>query len=187
LAEFAGAHPEVEMALLTSDAPANLTNREADVAVRVVYDREKLPRNLHGRRGPELFGGVYASCDLIAAWRAGTVERVRWIVKDNIGVGDWAHLGDILAAEVPFHVTGADAQMVALHAGVGMTTLPCFVGDADPLLARVPGTDLRHHGTLWLLTQGETRNTKRVRLFTDFVAERLADFALLLAGQAGSD
>jgi DNA-binding transcriptional LysR family regulator len=187
LAEFAGAHPEVEMALLTSDAPANLTNREADVAVRVVYDREKLPPNLHGRRGPELFGGVYASCDLIAAWRAGTVERVRWIVKDNIGVGDWAHLGDILAAEVPFHVTGADAQMVALHAGVGMTTLPCFVGDADPLLARVPGTDLRHHGTLWLLTQGETRNTKRVRLFTDFVAERLADFALLLAGQAGSD
>ena len=63
-----------------------------------------------------------------------------------------------------------------------MTTLPCFVGDADPLLARVPGTDLHMYGTLWLLTQGETRKTKRVRLFTEFVSRRLAAYAPLLAG-----
>ena len=92
--------------------------------------------------------------------------------------------GSVAAADVPFRVTGADAQMSALHAGVGMTTLPCFVGDAGPLLERVPGTELRHHGTLWLLTQGETRKTKRVRLFTEFVAKRLASCTSLLAGQA---
>jgi hypothetical protein len=63
-----------------------------------------------------------------------------------------------------------------------MTTLPCFVGDADPLLVRVPGSDLHMHGTLWLLTQGETRKTKRVRLFTEFVYHRLAAYAPLLAG-----
>ena len=63
-----------------------------------------------------------------------------------------------------------------------MTTLPCFIGDADPLLVRVPGTDLHIHGTLWLLTQGETRKTKRVRLFTEFVSRRLAAYAPLLAG-----
>ena len=187
-AEFAASHPEVEIALLTSDEPVNLTNREADVALRVVYDRDKLPPNLHGLKGPELFGGVYASRDLLAAWRTGKVERVRWIVKDNIGTGDWAHTGEVSAADVPFRVTGADAQMSALHAGVGMTTLPCFVGDAGPLLERVPGTELRHHGTLWLLTQGETRKTKRVRLFTEFVARafqactdsRVSDSTLLI-------
>ncbi|MCY1382202.1 hypothetical protein D9M69_701980 [compost metagenome] len=63
-----------------------------------------------------------------------------------------------------------------------MTTLPCFVGDADPLLARVPGSDLHEHGTLWLLTQGETRKTKRVRLFTEFLSHRLAAYGPLLAG-----
>jgi len=57
-----------------------------------------------------------------------------------------------------------------------MTTLPCFVGDSDPLLVRVPGTDLHKHGTLWLLTQGEARKTKRVRLFTEFVSRRLAAY-----------
>ena len=63
-----------------------------------------------------------------------------------------------------------------------MTALPCFVGDADPLLVRVPGTNLHMYGTVWLLTQGETRKTKRVRLFTEFVSHRLATYAPLLAG-----
>jgi len=63
-----------------------------------------------------------------------------------------------------------------------MTKLPCFVGDADHLLMRVPGIDLKGHATLWLLTQGETRKTERVRLFTEFLSRRLAAYAPLLAG-----
>jgi DNA-binding transcriptional LysR family regulator len=76
----------------------------------------------------------------------------------------------------------AEAQIVAVRQGLGITTLPCFVGDADPLLVRVPGTDLHMYGTLWLLTQGESRKTKRVRLFTEFLSRRLAAYAPLLAG-----
>ena len=186
LAEFAQAHPEVEVSVLSLDEPVNLTNREADVAIRVVYDRNTLPSNLHGLQGPELFGGVYLSRDLLDAWRTGKADQVRWIVKDNIGLPDWAHQGKVPAAEVPFRTTNADAQIVAVRQGLGMTTLPCFVGDADPLLARAPGTGLQMHGTLWLLTQGETRKTKRVRLFTQFVSKRLATYAPLLAGQTYS-
>ncbi len=183
LAAFAQAHPAVEMSVLSLDELVNLTMREAEVAIRVVYDRMTLPPNLHGLEGPELFGGVYLSRGLLADWTAGKIDRVRWIVKDNVGLPDWAHQGDVASAEVPFRTTNADAQIVAVRHGLGMTTLPCFVGDADPLLARVPGTGLRMHGTLWLLTQGETRKTKRVRLFTEFVSERLATYRPLLAGQ----
>jgi hypothetical protein len=39
---------------------------------------------------------------------------------------------------------------------------------------------------LWLLTQGEARKTKRVRLFNDFVSQRLAMYAPLLAGRSVS-
>ena len=85
------------------------------VAIRVVYDRKTLPPNLHGLKGPELFGGVHMSRELLAAWRTGKVERVRWIVKDNIGLPDWAHGGDVPAAEVPFRMTNADAQIVAVR------------------------------------------------------------------------
>jgi DNA-binding transcriptional LysR family regulator len=47
LAEFSQLHPEIEMEILSTLERVNLTNREADVAVRVVHDRNTLPANLH--------------------------------------------------------------------------------------------------------------------------------------------
>jgi DNA-binding transcriptional LysR family regulator len=181
-AEFAHLHPDIEMEILSSGELANLTNREADVAIRVVYDRKTLPLNLHGLKGSELFGGVYMSRDRLAAWRADAPDPIRWIVISTHGVPEWARQGEVRTAGVPFRTTDGEAQIVAVRQGLGMTVLPCFVGDADPLLARVPGTDLHMHGTLWLLTQRETRKTKRVRLFTEFISRRLAAYAPLLAG-----
>jgi DNA-binding transcriptional LysR family regulator len=181
-AEFARLHSEIEMEITPSGELVNLTNREADVAIRVVYDRKTLPLNLHGLRGPELFGGVYMSRDLLATWRAGAPDPVRWIVVSQNGVSDWAREGEVRAAGVPFKTTDGETQIAAVRQGLGMTILPCFVGDADPLLVRAPGTGLHMHGTLWLLTQGETRKTKRVRLFTEFVSRRLGAYAPLLAG-----
>jgi DNA-binding transcriptional LysR family regulator len=183
-ADFARLHPDVEIEMLPSGELVNLTNREADVAIRVVYDRSTLPLNLHGLKGPELFGGVYMSRDLLVAWRAGAVDRIRWILISQHGIADWARESEVPAADVPFKTTDGAAQIAAVRQGLGMTVLPCFVGDADPLLARVPGTVLHKHGTLWLLTHGETRKTKRVRLFTEFVSRRLAAYAPLIAGLA---
>ena len=164
----------------------NLTNREADVAIRVVYDRNALPLNLHGLTGPELFGGVYMSRDLLAAWRAGPSDPIRWIDRNKDGIPDWARNGEVPIAEIPFRTTDSEAQIAAVRQGLGVTMLPCFVGDADPLLARAPNTALRMLGTLWLLMRGETRKTTRVRLFTEFVSRRLTAYGPLLAELSAS-
>ena len=187
LAEFARLHPDIEMELVSSGVLANLTNREADVALRVVYDRKTLPLNLHGLKGPDLFGGVYISRDRLAQWHAGTDDPVRWIVISMHGMPGWAGGGEIRATGVPFRTTDGEAQLAAVRQGLGITNLPCFVGDTDPNLARVPGTELHMHGTLWLLTQGATRKTKRVRLFTEFMSRRLTAYTPLLAGLSGSN
>ncbi|HTI81940.1 MAG TPA: LysR family transcriptional regulator [Acetobacteraceae bacterium] len=181
-ADFARLYPDIEMEILASGELANLTNREADVAIRVVYDREALPLNLHALKGPELFGGVYISRDRLAAWRAGEPDPVRWVVISSHGIPDWARESEVRTTGVPIRTTDGEAQIVAVRQGIGITALPCFVGDADPLLIRVPGTASHRYGTVWLLTQGETRKTKRVRLFTEFVSRRLAAYAPLLAG-----
>jgi len=111
-------------------------------------------------------------------------ESLRFVRLDDIPFWfpDWAR--EVRTTGVPFRITDGEAQIVAVRQGLGMTTLPCFVGDADPLLVRVPGTDLHMYGTLWLLTQGETRKTKRVRLFMEFVSLRLSAYAPLLAGMS---
>ena len=187
LTAFARLHPEVEMELLSLDESVNLTNREADVAVRVVYDRDALPPHIHGRSGPDLHGAVYLSRDRLDDWRAGRADRLRWVLKDNIGLPEWAHGGEIAVAEPPFRTTHADAQIAAVREGLGLATLPCFVGDRDPALARAPGAPTRVHGTVWLLTHGETRRTRRVRLLTEFLAERLASHAPALAGRTATE
>jgi DNA-binding transcriptional LysR family regulator len=102
------------------------------------------------------------------------------------GVPEWASEGEVRTTGVPFKTTDGETQIAAVRQGLGMTILPCFVGDADPLLVRAPGAGIHMHGTLWLLTQGETRKTKRVRLLTEFVSHRLATYAPLLAGLSTS-
>ncbi len=181
-AAFAQAHPDIEVEILSRDEPLNLTNREAEVAIRVVHERGALPLNLHGLKGPELFGGVYLSGELLAAWPGRAPQPVRWIVKEYDGIPAWARQGEVPIAEVPFRVTDAGAHIAAVRQGLGITALPCFVGDADPLLVRAPGAPVHLYGTLWLLTQGETRGTKRVQLFTEFISRRLAAHTELLAG-----
>lgn len=83
---------------------------------------------------------------------------------------------------MPLRTGRHEAQLAAVRQGMGLTTLPCFIGDADPLLVRVPSTGLHTYGTLWILTQGEARKTKRVRLFTEFVSRRLSTHRPLLNG-----
>jgi DNA-binding transcriptional LysR family regulator len=180
-ADFVRLHPDIEMEILSSGELANLTNREADVAIRVVYDREALPLNLHGVKGPELSGGFYMSSDRLAEWRAGGPDP-RWISVSGQGVPDWTREGELRTTGAPFRTRDFEAQIAAVRQGIGITALPCFVGDTDPLLERVPGTDLHLYGPIWLLTQGETRKTKRVRLFTEFLSQRLPAYAPLLAG-----
>src|SRR3546814_4283958 len=112
------------MEILSSGELANLTKREADVAIRVVYDRKTLPLNLHGLKGPELFGGVYISRDRLAAWRAGAPDPIRWVVISVHGISDWAGEGEVRTTGVPFRVTDGETQIVAVRQGLGMTTLP---------------------------------------------------------------
>jgi molybdate transport repressor ModE-like protein len=182
-AEFAGLHPDIEMDIVSSGELANLTNREADVAIRVVYDRKTLPPNLHGLKGSEVFGGIYIATNRLAAWQKGG-PKPRWIAISGHGVPDWAREAEVSSPGAPFRTTDFEAQVAAVREGIGTTTLPCFVGDADPLLVRVPDTKLYLYGTVWVLTQGEARKSKRVRLFTEFISSRLAVYAPFLKGQS---
>ena len=138
--------------------------------------------NLHGLKGPELFSATYMSRDRLAAWRAGASDPIRWIVIDDHGLPAGPARVRFPSRGVPFRTPDAETQIVAVRQGIGITKLPCFVGDADPMLVRAPGNNPRMNATLWLLTQGETRKTKRVRLFLEFISRRLAAHATASRG-----
>lgn len=66
LAAFRTNYPRVSLSLLSSTLPADLSRREADVAVRISADP---PEELVGRRLSEVFYGIYGSPDLVARTR----------------------------------------------------------------------------------------------------------------------
>lgn len=183
LAEFSERHPEIQLEILTSHETLNLTNRQADVALRLVYDRSTLPEHLFGIRLQDVFRGVYVARGLLDRTKHRTAGSLKWILKTEDGAPpDWAQ--NVLAADwdCAVKVTDLQIQVAAAKAEMGTAILPCFIGDADPDLVRVPDVGIRYYGTLWLLTHGETRRTKRVRLFSDFIRVRLNEYTALLEG-----
>ena len=183
LAEFSRTHPEIELQILASYELVNLTKRQADVALRLVYDRNTLPQHLYGVGLQDVYRGVYIARDAMVTLQQNPSAEVKWILKEEDGVPpDWADKAALAIDAVPYVVSDMATQLAAVRAGIGVTILPCFVGDGDAALVRVPDVGISYYGKLWLLTHGETRKTKRVRLFCDFLKKRIKRYACLLDG-----
>jgi hypothetical protein len=167
-------------ALLLSRSPSHAVDWTIRLGEVECQEARSLPLNLHGLKGPELFRAVYVSRDRLAAWRAGAPDRIRWIVISSHGIPYWAR-GWRHRDSVPDHGRRGTSRCC-----MAMTTLPCFVADADPS-GEGSGPRPAHVRHVWLLTQGETRKTKRVWLFTEFISRGLAAYAPLLAGLSSGD
>ena len=180
LATFRADYPDIALEIVGTGSVANLSNREADVALRVALGDGSPPGNLYGSRLCEFRTTFYAERDLAdpggrpLAWLLGAGETVPT---------DWSPDGIGMAA-VPIRFSELRSQHQAARAGMGITALPCFVGDIDPTLARVPGAPVLHKGDVWLLTHGDTRRTRRVRLLSDRIRDTVRRVAVRIEGRA---
>ncbi len=184
LADFAKQHPAIELQLISSYDTVNLTLRQADVAVRLVFDQMTLPQHLIGSRLQDVHRGVYISAALLDIIETGGMPNVRWILKEEDGTApDWATVAGVGAELPPVIVNDLASQVAAAKAGMGATIMACFIGDRDPLLVRVPSSVTEYYGTIWLLTLDDTRKTKRIRVFSDFLKSRISARADALSGR----
>lgn len=180
LTEFRAVYPDIALEIHSSGVVANLSNREADVALRVVRGGGTPPDNLYGSRLCEFHAGFYINRDLMTLPSA----LPAWLLGPNDGVPtDWQPEGGIRMAPTPIRFAEMRSQFEAARSGMGISLLPCFLGDADPMLSRVPGSPVMHLGDVWLLTHSDTRRTKRVRLLCDYVRSATLGFADRLAGR----
>jgi DNA-binding transcriptional LysR family regulator len=80
-ATFSATHPEIELEVVASQGPVNLVKREADVALRVVYETSSPPPHLTGSRLQDVHGAVYAARTLLedsVAHHAG--RPLKWLL-----------------------------------------------------------------------------------------------------------
>lgn len=188
LAAFTQLHREIELQIVSSYDTVNLTTRQADLAIRLVFDQMTLPQHLFGTQLHDVHRSVYLSRTLQVRLRNGDQSAAAWILKEEDGeVPSWAAKVVLPIRSPAIKVSDLNTQLAAVRADMGLTILPCFVGDRDPLLVRAQGSGPELYGRLWILTHGETRKTKRVRVFSDFIKGRLAAHAEILNGGMTSD
>jgi len=170
LAEFCAAHPEIELQLFASNEALNLSQREADVAIRV---SDAPLETLVGSRVADQRAAVYVSRAYGERLSAAPRQRLNWI-RFSHWPGVPAELGDAWPERrVALVVDDMTAAIGAVRAGIGATRMPCFLGETDPALMRLPGVGSFAYPGIWVLTHRDLQRVKRIETFMEFAAARL--------------
>lgn len=180
LADFCAAHPQIDVIIVATNDVVSLTRREADVAFRI---DAAPPDTLVGTRATEQRAGVYASCSYLERHKASPGQPMNWV-----RFAQWPGPPEAVKTALPNRrtVLTVDDMIAAIgvvRAGMGATRMACFLGDTDPLLARVPGAPLFDYAPIWVLTHPDLRDTPRVATFMSFAAARIRKMRPLFEGQ----
>jgi DNA-binding transcriptional LysR family regulator len=176
LPELSRRYPELAVEFLGTNKILNLVQREADLAIRNVRPSH---RSLVSRRIARLGGCVYAS--RLYLERRGTPPSPRSIAGHDVvayetmnGMLGFEWLRDPgHGARIVFRANDPVALASAAAAGLGLAALPCLVGDRQPELIRVVALGIAHIDIL-LVVHEHARQTARVRVVSEFIAELMA-------------
>lgn len=166
LRDFRAMYPEVQVTALGVNIPLNLAHREADVAIRMSNNPDP---DLFGRKVADQRSGIYASHSYLRKLAADPDQTLDWLRFLH-----WEKPSQTVRSAYPnLQIAMHTDDMVAMHgavrAGIGASRLPCFMGDGDPDLGRVPGIPLEPYIPIWVLTHADMRHVPRIAAFTDFV------------------
>lgn len=170
-AEFSRQHPQVELVVRTNNLNQDLSRRQDDVAIRLT---PAPPEELLGRRLAEVMFAIYAARDFAQArFEEGTssLSEVPWVSWDEPFTENTDQvIRDVgPGAPIPLRVNSLVTLEAALEQGVGVSVLPCFVGDRNPKLVRV-GSYFEGGTYVWVLTHPQLRGATRMKVLRDAVA-----------------
>ena len=176
-------HPGIQLEITISNALANLTRREAEIAIRPTIEP---PEILVGRRVADIAHAIYGSPAYLSRHADKDLPAHDWIGLDdalaNTVVGRWMH-EKMPSARIACSVDALPTLRDAALAGLGLALLPCYVGDLAPGLRRVtPNALPAPRSALWLLTHDDLKRTARVRATLEFLAQALASERPLMEG-----
>ncbi|NEQ53070.1 MAG: LysR family transcriptional regulator [Leptolyngbya sp. SIO3F4] len=180
IANFMNTYPDVNVEVLISYDVLNLTKREADVAIRIT---ENPPEHLVGRKVCRYHCANYATPNYLDIYSPSS-GRGHWIGWDCPGrLPDWVRQSEFPNLPVRGRFNNPLAQIAAARAGLGIIRIPCFLGDADPALQRVPPGKSHPCHDIWILTHKDLVSTVRIQTFMDFMADAFRHNRDLLEGR----
>ncbi|KAB8189702.1 LysR family transcriptional regulator [Lysobacter maris] len=182
-AQFREREPGIVVEVAAGNALFDLSRRDADLAIRPVAT---VPEHLIARPVATVAIAPYASADYLARAGERPLAGMDWIAPDDslshVGSARWiaAH---VAPARIVHRADSLLALMHAARAGIGVTALPCYLGDCEPGLRRAGALLEDAAVPLWLLTHPDLRPVRRIRALSEFLFERLREQQALFSGQ----
>ena len=186
-AQFLMQHPGVKIDLIGGTDSLDLSKREAEVAVRAT---RKPPDSSLAQKVCSFRFGLYSSRKYLKTWGDEPLSEASWCFIR--GISAWlvpliwkkqehADACTVLSGNSVHPLIEAVAQ------GVGVTALPCYIGDREKRLVRI-GPPLESLSLqLWVLTHTDLRHTVRVKTLMSHLQEFLSARADLFEGKTGAE
>jgi DNA-binding transcriptional LysR family regulator len=178
LALFSARYPQIAVELVADARPYNLARREADIAIRFVRFEQN---DVVQRKIADFAYGLYASISYLERYgvpdfsgkgadhavvtmheAAAHMPEARWLLEELAP-----------KARIAFRSSSRDAQARAAEWGAGLVVLPRCVGDTMPSLRRLEPPSPVPSREVWLGYHEDMRQTPRIRVLVDFLADEL--------------
>ena len=183
-AVFLKANQDLRLEFLPEQRNLDIERREADLAIRVTNHP---PESLIGRRLGRYRLAAYASRlyldhhdpvqnPNLSLWIESGLEMIRapgFKARHFPTVPMGPRCNNILL------------QLTAVKADMGLTLLPCVLGDREPGLQRVGGIAPVDAQEIWLLFHPDMRGVARVQTLSAFLLSRFERWELALLGETG--
>jgi DNA-binding transcriptional LysR family regulator len=170
MVRFAGAYPKIDLELVVSNTLANLSQRDADIAVRAT---RKPPEYLVGTKLGTLRAAVFASKEYLSLRpKLQNREEMDWIALDE-SLPDhpsqkWRRL-HYPKLKPRYCVNSVMSVAGAVACGMGVGVVPLVVFKDNPHIEIVEGPLEDLDTDLWVLAHPDARHLQRVRVLFEFL------------------
>jgi DNA-binding transcriptional LysR family regulator len=166
---LAESHPQLQVEVMADPRTLNIARRQADIAVRLARPTDA---DLVCRKLGDCGFALYASRSWLAAHHP--PERGASLAGhaaiSYLGAPSW--FSNALAGARPVLFSNSTfVQMSAVAAGIGISPMPCFLGDDHPELHRLWPTEPPDLHPVWMIIHRDLRRVARIRLVSTAIAE----------------
>lgn len=182
--DFSEAYPEITISLLVDDREYDLTMREADVAIRLFPAKHP---DLIQKKLTTLNNSLYASNDYLRHYGVPSkpaelknhklvtfgedvrlpFAEVNWVLKAGAQPGE--------ERKAAFKVNSLVGIEQAVESGIGIAGLPDYMMQSVQKVTRVLPELKGPQIDVYLIYSMELRNSKRIKVFKDFVLRKLTE------------
>jgi DNA-binding transcriptional LysR family regulator len=170
LAQFTAQYPGLQVELLTGLGQANLSRRDADIALRLMAPNKDDEGDYIAQPLGALRFAPYIAAHLAGREHWRTLPHIDWDESHrHFPMATWS--AATFGASPPIVSSNSmHVQHMAVRQGLGVGVLPMYVGEHDARLVRIePDTPIPAR-ELWLMVHRDLRGSERVGAMRAFLA-----------------